>query len=38
MDSAGDRLLAGAGLADDQDRQAITRGLGGDGKRSSEFR
>ena len=37
MNGPRDRLLARAGLADDQDRQAAAGGLGGDGKRSAEF-
>ena len=37
VDRAGDGFLAGAGLADDQDRQAVARGLGGDRQRGAEF-
>ena len=37
VDRAGDGFLAGAGLADDQQRQAVARRLGGDGKRRPEF-
>ena len=33
VDGAGEGFLAGAGLADDQDRQAVAGGLGGDGQR-----
>ena len=37
MDGPRECLLAGSGLAHDQDRQAITRGLCGDGKRCAEI-
>ncbi len=38
MDGAGKGFLAAAGLANDQDRQAIARRLGGDGQRGAKFR
>ena len=37
VDRAGEGFLAGAGLADDQDRQAVARGLGGDRQRGAEI-
>ena len=37
VDGVGEGFLAGAGLADDQDRQAIARGLGGDRQSGSEI-
>ena len=37
VDRAGDGFLAGAGFADDQDRQAVARGFGRDCKRGAEF-
>ena len=38
MDGAGDGFLAGARLADDQDRKAVAGGLGGDGQGGAETR
>ena len=37
VNAPGDRFLAGAGLADDQDRKPVARGLGGDRQRGPEF-
>ena len=37
MDRSGNGFLAGPGLADDQERQAVARGLGGNRKRRPEF-
>ena len=37
VDRAGEGFLAGAGLADDQDRQAVARRLGGDRERGAEI-
>ena len=37
MDRAGEGFLAGARLADDEDRQAVASGLGGDRQRGAEF-
>ena len=37
VDRAGEGFLAAAGLADDQDRQAVARGLGGDRQRGAEI-
>ena len=38
MDGPGECFLARARFADDQDRQAIAGGLGGDGKRGAKYR
>jgi hypothetical protein len=37
VDRAGEGFLARAGLADDEDRQAVARSLGGDGERGAEI-